>query len=297
MNQMTQKSVIETKVEGLKLRWRGKVRDVYDMGETLLIVATDRISAFDVVLPTPIPDKGKLLTQISAWWFRALDKVCPNHLISTDVKDFPIEARRRSAKELEGRSMLVKSAKRVDIECVVRGYLAGSGWKEYQKTGELWGRKLPKGLKEAERLPAPIFTPTTKAETGHDEPMTPQQVDLAVGSELAKELEKKSIALFEAASKRISTCGLLLADTKFEFGHHDGRLILIDEALTPDSSRYWDAATYKPGKTPDNFDKQFVRDYLESLKWDKRPPAPTLPAEVVRKTAERYAEVLKRLQA
>jgi phosphoribosylaminoimidazole-succinocarboxamide synthase len=297
MNEMTQKSVIETKVEGLKLRWRGKVRDVYDMGETLLIVATDRISAFDVVLPTPIPDKGKLLTQISAWWFRALDKVVPNHLISTDVKDFPIEARRRSAKELEGRSMLVKSAKRVDIECVVRGYIAGSGWKEYQKTGELWGRKLPKGLQEAERLPQPIFTPTTKAETGHDEPMTPEQVEQAVGAELAKELEKKSLALFEAASKQVAKCGLLLADTKFEFGHHDGKLILIDEALTPDSSRYWDGATYKPGKTPDNFDKQFVRDYLESLKWDKRPPAPTLPAEVVRKTAERYAEVLKRLQS
>jgi phosphoribosylaminoimidazole-succinocarboxamide synthase len=294
-------AVIETKLQGLNLRWRGKVRDVYDLGENLLIVATDRISAFDCVLGTPIPEKGKLLTQISAAWFRRLEKVSPHHLISTDAKDFPIEARRH-LDTVEGRSMLVKKAKRLDVECVVRGYLAGSGWKAYHKTGALFDHALPKGLREAEKLPKPLFTPTTKAEGGaHDEPMTLAELKKAFGPERAAELERVSIAIYEAAAEHSLSRGLILADTKFEFGlipsagSGQAELIWIDEALTPDSSRFWEASTWKPGRTPDNFDKQFVRDYLESAGWNKRPPAPALPDEVVRKTAERYAEVLRRV--
>jgi len=298
-------AVVETSLEGLKLLWRGKVRDVYDLGERLLVVATDRISAFDVVLPTPVPEKGKLLTQVSASWFKRLSSMpvpVEHHLVSTDVSAYPEEARRHRA-AIEGRSMLVKKARRVDVECVVRGYLAGSAFKEYRKTGgRVWGHALPAGLEEASELPEPIFTPTTKAEGGaHDEPLTFEETASQVGPELAARLRDESLRIYRSAREICARGGLLLADTKFEFGFvREGgaeRLILIDEVLTPDSSRFWEASSWKPGRVPENFDKQFVRDYLESLRWDKRPPGPELPGEVVRRTVERYREVLKRLGA
>ena len=274
---------------------RGKVRDVYDLGDRLLMVASDRISAFDFVLGTPVPDKGKILTQISAWWFSQLNDIVPNHLIAADVSKFPPDLLAyRDA--LEGRTMLVKKTDKVMIECVVRGYLAGSGWKEYQKTQSVCGVTLPAGLKESDRLPEPIFTPSTKEEGGkHDENISFERMSKIVGLPLARELRDKSLAIYKKAAKIAEGRGLILCDTKFEFGRLNGKVILIDEVLTPDSSRFWEKARYQPGKSQDSFDKQYVRDYLESIKWNKQPPVPELPADVVRNTRAKYAEAFERL--
>lgn len=279
----------------LPLFIRGKVRDVYDLGNQLLMVASDRISAFDYVLPTPVPDKGKLLTQISAWWFKQMEDVVPHHLISADVNEFPatLQAYRD---QLEGRTMLVKKTNKIMIECVVRGYLAGSGWKEYQKNGKVCGVALPPGLKESDRLPEPIFTPATKEEHGkHDENIPFERMAEIVGKPLAETLRDRSLALYIKASRVAESKNLILCDTKFEFGLLDGKVTLIDEILTPDSSRFWDKSIYAPGKSQDSFDKQFVRDYLESIKWNKQPPVPDLPAEVIQKTREKYVEAYEHL--
>ncbi len=279
----------------LPLFRRGKVREVYDLGEQLLLVASDRISAFDFVLPTPIPDKGKILNEISVFWFKKLGNVIANHLISADVKKYPAHVQKFSA-EVERRSMLVQKTDKLDVECIVRGYLAGSGWKEYQKSQSICGVTLPKGLKESEKLPEPIFTPTTKEEGGkHDENIDFEEFSKRIGGPLANTLRAKSIELYNAANDYANTKGLILADTKFEFGMVGGQPILIDEALTPDSSRFWDAKQYKVGQSQDSFDKQFVRDYLESIKWEKKPPVPTLPDNIVKKTREKYIEAYERL--
>jgi len=274
---------------------RGKVRDVYDLGDRLLMVASDRISAFDYVLGTPVPDKGKILTQISAWWFAQLSDIADNHLISADVSRFPSELL-PYREALEGRTMLVKKTDKVMIECVVRGYLAGSGWKEYQKTRSVCGVKLPAGLKESDRLPEPIFTPATKEEGGkHDENISFERMAQIVGLPLTRELRDKSLAIYKMASKIAEERGLILCDTKFEFGRLNGKVILIDEVLTPDSSRFWDKTIFLPGKSQDSFDKQYVRDYLESIHWNKQPPVPELPADVVKNTRAKYAEAFERL--
>lgn len=279
----------------LKLWTQGKVRDVYDLGANLLIVASDRISAYDFVLPTPIPQKGILLTQLSNFWFNRLSGVCPNHLVATRVDQFPADVRKECA-GMDGRAVLVKKAKRVDIECVVRGYLAGSGWKEYQESGTVCGVKLPAGLRESEKLPEPIFTPATKAEQGlHDENISFEKMVELTGRPLAEKLRDLSLKVFAAASNHAAAKGFLLADTKFEFGELDGKIILIDEALTPDSSRFWDAAAYEPGGPQDSFDKQYVRDYLNQIQWNRQPPVPTLPPEVVRRTQEKYMSAYERL--
>jgi phosphoribosylaminoimidazole-succinocarboxamide synthase len=272
---------------------RGKVRDVFDLGDRLLLVATDRLSAFDVILNEPIPDKGKILTAISAFWFRETRSVLGNHLLSLDVSEFP--APFRDEPSLAGRSMLVKKAERVDVECVVRGYLAGSGWAEYRKTGKVSGHELPAGLTKGARLPAPIFSPTTKADEGHDEPLTFEEVGDMVGQALAEQLRTLSFEVYEFGHRLAKDRGFLLADTKFEFGHVDGELILIDEVLTPDSSRYWRADDYRPGEQPESWDKQIVRDYLETLDWNKQPPPPSLPAEIVQHARERYLDVHRAL--
>ncbi len=279
----------------LPLFIRGKVRDVYDLGDTLLMVASDRISAFDYVLPTPVPDKGKLLTQISAWWFKQMEDVVPHHLISADVSEFPanLQAYRD---QLEGRTMLVKKTNKMMIECVVRGYLAGSGWKEYKQNGKVCGVQLPEGLRESDRLPEPIFTPATKEEHGkHDENIPFERMAEIVGKPLAETLRDRSLALYIKASRIAESKNLILCDTKFEFGLLDGKVTLIDEILTPDSSRFWDKSIYKPGQSQDSFDKQFVRDYLESIKWNKQPPVPDLPANVIQKTREKYVEAYEHL--
>jgi phosphoribosylaminoimidazole-succinocarboxamide synthase len=279
----------------LPLFIRGKVRDVYDLGDKLLMVASDRISAFDYVLQTPVPDKGKVLTQISAWWFGQLLDVAPNHLITSEVSQFPANLRAYE-ETLAGRTMLVKKTDKIMIECVVRGYLAGSGWKEYQKTQTVCGVKLPAGLKESDRLPEPIFTPATKEEGGkHDENISFERMAEIVGTPLATKLRDISLAIYKKAAKLSDERGLILCDTKFEFGQLNGQVILIDEVLTPDSSRYWEKSKYQPGKGQDSIDKQFVRDYLESIKWNKQPPAPALPANVVTKTREKYIEAHDRL--
>ncbi|HAH07329.1 MAG TPA: phosphoribosylaminoimidazolesuccinocarboxamide synthase [Elusimicrobia bacterium] len=284
---------------GLRLFARGKVRDVYETGEHLLIVATDRLSAFDVVLPTPIPAKGEVLTQLSAFWFEKTAKLVPNHFVTADFGEIRkrLPDLRLDPAVYKGRTMLARKAVRADCECVVRGYLAGSGWKEYLKTGSVCGHILPKGLREAERLSKPLFTPTTKASEGHDESITRERLADLVGAGTARELERLSLALYERAAEHAERCGLLLADTKFEFGHIGGRLAVIDELLTPDSSRFWEKDAWKPGATPASFDKQFVRDWLETGGWDKRPPAPELPADVVEGTSSRYREALRRLTA
>lgn len=282
---------------GLKLVAQGKVRDIYAVGDDkLLLVATDRISAFDHVLSPPIPEKGRILTQISAFWFKKLAHVVPNHFISADLKEIVKvlpKSVRLDPKSYEGRVTLVHRAKRVDAECVVRGYIAGSGWKDYQKTGEICGHKLPKGFKNADRMHEPIFTPSTKADFGHDENISREKLADLVGSELAYELEVYSIRLYTEAADYMDDRGLVLADTKFEFGFIDNKLSIIDEMLTPDSSRFW--AKYRTGAVPESFDKQFVRDYLEKTGWDKKPPAPTLPASVVAGTTKRYLEAYERL--
>ena len=284
-------------IHGLPLLRRGKVRDVYDLGDRLLIVASDRISAFDVVLPTPIPGKGKMLTAASLFWFDQTKDIVPNHLITADFdaiqKALP-QGISLDRERFDGRMMLVRKAKRLDVECVARGYLAGSGWKEYTMTGTVAGHNLPAGLAEASKLPEAIFTPSTKADEGHDENITRERLAELIGHDLAKELETLTLKIFRLASTRLEGRGLILADTKFEFGMIDGKLHLIDEILTPDSSRVWDMASWKPGKTPEGFDKQFARDWLERSGWDKRPPAPELPAGVVEGTLARYREFLAR---
>lgn len=291
---MSEQPLLRSDLPGVPLLFRGKVRDIYDLGDRLLLVATDRISAFDVVLPTGIPGKGAVLNQLSAFWFNATRSVVPNHLVSTDVEAFP-EPLPRFAEQLRGRSMLVRRAQRVDVECVVRGYLAGSAWAEYRRSGTVAGVPLPPGLRESEQLPEPIFTPATKAATGHDENISVAQLRDLVGAELAEKLADHSLRLYAFAHEHALRRGIILADTKFEFGWRDGEVILVDEALTPDSSRFWSAADYVVGRSQPSFDKQYVRDWLEASGWNKEPPAPPLPGEVVQQTAARYREALKRL--
>ncbi len=280
---------------GLTLYNRGKVRDIYDLDDKLLLVATDRISAFDVILPTDIPDKGKILTALSLYWFNVMKDIIPHHLITADVNLFPAVCQPYKS-QLEGRAMLVKKSHPAPVECIVRGYLAGSGWKDYQQTGAVCGIPLPKGLTEAARLDEPIFTPSTKAPVGaHDVNITFTQMAEKIGKARAERMRDTTIAIYSRARDVAERKGILIADTKLEFGIEGDEIILIDEVLTPDSSRFWPAAGYTPGKTPDSFDKQYVRDYLLSLKWDMRPPAPALPAEIIRKTQEKYQEALRRL--
>ena len=287
-------TLLQSDVPGATLWRRGKVRDVYESGgERLVIVASDRLSAFDVVLPTPIPDKGRVLTQLSNFWFKRLEKIVPNHLITGDLRKFPPAF--RETKALAGRSVLVQRCERVDVECVARGYISGSAWSEYKESGTVAGEPLPKGLVESAQLADPIFTPATKAMTGHDENISRRQLTALVGTDLAKQLEQVTLALYRAAHAFALGKGLILADTKFEFGFADGRLTLIDEALTPDSSRYWDAAKYKPGGTPPSYDKQYVRDFLVKRGWNKEPPAPALPDDVVTGTQQRYLECYQKL--
>jgi len=270
-------TLIESNVPGATLFRRGKVRDVYEAGgDRLVIVASDRLSAFDVVLPTPIPDKGRVLTELSSFWFDRTERVVPNHLVSTNIDDLP--AVFREVEELDGRAVLVKRCERIDVECVARGYIAGSGWTEYKALGTVASEALPKGLQESQRLDEPIFTPATKAVTGHDVNISRAQLSSLVGTELAKQLEEVTLELYRKAHAYALGRGLILADTKFEFGFYDGKLTLIDEALTPDSSRYWDAATYKPGGSPPSYDKQYVRDFLVNSGWNKEPPAPARAA-------------------
>jgi phosphoribosylaminoimidazole-succinocarboxamide synthase len=286
--------VVETDLPGVPLWRRGKVRDVYDLGELLLIVATDRISAFDVVLPGGIPDKGRVLTQLSLFWFGRLAHLAPSHVVSAEASDYPPSLRPHRAL-LEGRSMLVRKARPLPIECVVRGYITGSGLKDYRATGAICGLPLPEGLREADRLDPAIFTPSTKAEVGHDENIGFAEVERALGPGRAEEVRRVSLDLYEEARGHAAGRGILLADTKFEFGLDGDRLLWIDEALTPDSSRFWPAAGYEPGRLQPSFDKQYVRNYLEGLGWDKKPPAPALPQEVVRRTASTYREAYERL--
>jgi len=284
-----------TEFKTLKLKGRGKVRDIYDLGDRLLIVATDRISAFDVVMPNPIPDKGRVLTQLSKFWFNLTKEIVPNHVISTEVKDFPEECRPYQ-KLLRDRSMLVMKMDVLPIECVVRGYLSGSGWEEYKKTGEVCGILLPKGLLDSSKLEEPIFTPATKAEIGlHDENITFEKAEKIVGKDLAKRLRSLSLAIYKKARDFAEGRGIIIADTKMEFGIKDEKLLLIDELLTPDSSRFWPKDDYRPGGSQKSFDKQFLRDYLLSIKWDKSPPAPQLPEEIITKTREKYLEAYERL--
>ena len=288
-------TVVQTSFPDVKLVRRGKVRDVYAVdGDTLLIVATDRISAFDVVLPNAIPEKGRVLTALTLFWLDLIRDIVPNHLITADVARYPAPLRRYAA-ELEGRSMLVRRAEVVPFECVARGYLAGSGWKEYQKTGAVCGIPLPAGLREAEKLPRPIFTPATKAEAGHDINVSEAEMAKSLGAELTARLKQLTLAVYTRAADYAATRGIIIADTKFEFGRAGGEIILVDEVLTPDSSRFWPASEYVAGMSPPSFDKQYVRDYLETLTWNKQPPAPPLPPEVVRRTTEKYLEAYRLL--
>ncbi len=290
---MTTTALMETNFPNLNLINRGKVRDIYDLGEQLLIVATDRISAFDVVMPNPIPGKGRILTRLSQFWFSQMEFIVPNHLIATEVKDFPVSCHPYE-EDLTGRSMLVKKAAPLPVECIVRGYLSGSGWKDYQQTGRVCGITLPKGLKESDRLDRPIFTPSTKAEAGtHDENIPVEEVVRKLGAAVAERLTEVSLAVYEKARGIGEEKGIIIADTKFEFGFQDGGLLLIDEVLTPDSSRFWPKDQYRPGGPQASFDKQFLRDYLESLHWDKKPPAPPLPPDIIEKTRSKYEEALR----
>jgi phosphoribosylaminoimidazole-succinocarboxamide synthase len=286
--------LLNTELKDLKPYFKGKVRDIYEIDDKLLIIATDRISAFDVVLPNGIPNKGKVLTALSVYWFNRTKDIIKNHLITSDVAEFPQELLKYTAL-LSGRAMLVRKAKMLEVECVVRGYLAGSGWKEYKKTQSVCGIKLPSGLIEAQKLQEPIFTPATKATSGHDINITEAQMQDIVGADTTKYLKEVSIKIFELASKKMESKGLILADTKFEFGIYDDEIILIDEILTPDSSRFWPMDEYSPGKSQVSFDKQFVRDYLERINWNKTPPAPVLPEDIVKKTSDKYLEAYKRI--
>lgn len=287
-----QNIVFETNLEGVKLLKRGKVRDIYEVENYLLIVATDRVSAFDVVLPTPIPGKGRVLTQISLFWFNQVKDIIENHVVSARVDEFP-EPLKKYKEILEGRSMLVKKAEPLPVECIVRGYITGSGWKDYQKTGMVCGIKLPEGLVESQKLPEPIYTPSTKAHEGHDINISFEETVKILGEETAKKIRDYSISIYKKASEIAEKKGIIIADTKMEFGFYNGSLILIDELLTPDSSRFWSMRDYAPGRSQDSYDKQIVRDYLLSIKWNKKPPAPQLPEEIVRKTAERYEEIFR----
>jgi phosphoribosylaminoimidazole-succinocarboxamide synthase len=281
--------ILETDLPGLERHARGKVRDVYRIDDRLLIVATDRISAFDFILPTGIPDKGRVLTQLSIFWFDFLRPVIPTHFLTANIAEYP-PALRPYADQLEGRSMLVKRARMVEIECVARGYLSGSGWKEYREQGTVCGIRLPAGLRESDRLPEPIFTPATKAQTGHDENISFETMSGLVGSDLAVRLRDLTLEIYGRAARYAETKGILIADTKFEFGFVADQLVLADEVLTPDSSRFWPADRYQPGGPQLSFDKQFVRDYLESIHWNKQPPAPPLPEEVTARTSEKYRQ-------
>ena len=292
-------ALIETRFEGLTPFRRGKVRDLYEVGDHLLIVATDRISAFDYVLASGIPDKGAVLNQLSAFWFNLMTDIVPHHVVTTDPDEYP-EAARRHAGVLRGRSMLVRRSRPLPIECVVRGYLSGSGWKEYLRTGRICGIALPAGLRESDRLPTPIFTPSTKAESGHDVNITEAEAGAIVGPALIAELRELSLQVYSRGARHAENLGIIVADTKFEFGLADGgglgeRLLLIDEVLTPDSSRFWPADTYRPGGAQPSYDKQYVRDYLEQIGWNKQPPAPALPPDVVSHTREKYVEAFHRL--
>jgi phosphoribosylaminoimidazole-succinocarboxamide synthase len=297
---MSFNQVINVAIPGLKFLKSGKVRDIYEVdSDSLLMVTTDRISAFDCVLPNAIPNKGRVLTQLSKFWFDRFSHLLGNHLITTKLEEFPpnvlecISAKEGLSADLDGRSMLVKRADVIPFECVVRGYLAGSGWKEYRETGAICGHRLPAGLRESEKLPEPIFTPATKAEEGHDINISVSQMARALGDDLTKSLEAISLIFYREAADYAGSRGIVICDTKFEFGIRDGELILVDEALTPDSSRFWPRAAYAPGKSVPSFDKQFVRDYLETLDWDKRPPAPALPPEIIEATSAKYLEACR----
>ena len=288
-------TLLKTDLGTTPLIGRGKVRDLYAVGDALLMVATDRISAFDHVLGTGIPGKGKILTQLSLFWFDLVRDIVPNHLIATEVADFP-ESLHKYADQLDGRSMLVKRAAMFPVECVARGYIAGSGWKEYKASGTVCGIKLPAGLQDGSRLPEPLFTPSTKSQDGtHDENIPYSEVEKAVGAEDAKELRRLTLAIYEKAGRHAESRGLILADTKFEFGWTQDGIVLADEVLTPDSSRFWEASGWKPGGAQPSFDKQFVRDYLESIRWNKQAPAPSLPDDVAKRTLEKYLEAFRRL--
>jgi len=285
-------ALTSTDFPGLRIYHKGKVRDIYEAGEHLLFVATDRISAFDCILPDGIPDKGKVLTQTSLFWFHFLRGVIPNHVVTADVDEYPAEFA-PFQEALRGRSMLVRRAKMIQVECVARGYAAGSGWKDYQRTGAICGISLPRGLRESDRLPAPIFTPASKAETGHDENIPFSAVEEIAGPALAKRLRELTLDIYARAAKYAEGRGIVIADTKFEFGLIGEELVLADEVLTPDSSRFWPIDGYAPGRSQKSFDKQYVRDYLETTNWDKRPPAPQLPEDVIRGTAAKYREAYR----
>ena len=292
---MENKGLMETSFPGLKPAVRGKVRDTYEVEGRLLIVTTDRISAFDVIMPNPIAGKGKILNNMSAFWFRKMESIINNHLISTDPLTYP-EVCRPYLEMLEGRSMLVKKAKPLPVECIVRGYLSGSGWKDYCESKTVSGINLPEGLRESDRLPEPIFTPSTKAEAGeHDLSITRVDMENMIGAELARRVVEISVAVYNRAQKIADEAGIIIADTKMEFGMVDGELILIDELLTPDSSRFWPKEDYEPGRPQKSFDKQFLRDYLLSINWNQEPPAPELPPDIIEKTEGKYAEALRRL--
>jgi phosphoribosylaminoimidazole-succinocarboxamide synthase len=295
----TSPPVLETSLDGLKLHRRGKVRDVYEVTldsgtPALLIVATDRISAFDYVLGSAIPDKGKVLTQLSGFWFERMGDLVPHHLLSLDVNDFPAEARRHDD-VLRGRTMLARLTDPVPIECVARGYLSGSGWKEYQQTGSVCGIRLPEGLRESDRLPEPIFTPATKADSGHDVNISEAEAGRIIGADLIARLRDLTLEIYRRGCAHAESKGIIIADTKFEFGLVDGDIVLIDEVLTPDSSRFWPRASYTPGHGVPSFDKQFVRDYLEDIKWNKQPPVPSLPDDVIQRTREKYVDAFRLL--
>lgn len=295
-NSSTQNAVLlHTDIPELELYASGKVRDIYKVdSDHLLFVASDRISAFDYVLASGIPNKGRVLTQLSLFWFDFLKNIVANHLVTADVSKYPSELKAHES-QLRGRSMLVAHAQMVQVECVVRGYLSGSGWKEYKGNGEVCGIKLPTGLKESDKLPEPIFTPAIKAQTGHDENISFERMVTVAGGDLSAKLRDLSIAIYKAAADYALTKGIIIADTKFEFGMTPAGLVLADEVLTPDSSRFWPVDTYAPGKAVESYDKQYVRDYLESIKWNKQPPAPGLPEEVAAKTSEKYVEAYRRL--
>jgi len=285
----------EINIESIPLLTRGKVRDIFDLGSNLLMVASDRISAFDVVLPNAIPFKGMVLNSISAFWFRKTEGIIKNHLISDKVQDFPFRVSEEEREILKGRSSLVRKGDMIEVECVVRGYIDGSGWRSYKQTGRLFDIPLPKGLIQGDRLPEPVFTPTTKAKSGHDEYISFEQVENRIGAEVARFIKSKSMELYQTAHDEVYEKGLILADTKFEFTVVDGEILLADEVFTPDSSRYWDRELYRPGGPQPSFDKQYIRDWLETRDWDKTPPAPSLPNEVIEKSVEKYLEVYRRV--
>jgi phosphoribosylaminoimidazole-succinocarboxamide synthase len=287
-------AITKTDLPGVKLHGRGKVRDIYDLGELFLIVATDRLSAFDVVLPTPIPEKGKVLTQMSAFWFDRFKDVVPNHVVSTQVEDYP-RSLQPFRDQLAGRSMLVKKAKVFPVECVARGFLTGSALKDYNKTGAVCGIPLPPGLQDSDRLPQPIFTPATKAETGHDENISEEQAAKVIGQDTIRRLRELTLSLYSRGVEYALTRGIIICDTKFEFGLIEGEIAIVDEMLTPDSSRFWPADRYSPGRPQPSFDKQFVRDYLEKIGWNKQPPGPGLPDDIVMATSAKYVEALRLL--